>query len=223
MDNNVTTTTNTTPLMEDDGTVIEHIDQDGNTVKVEDTTASVNEENTESTSADDSKQSETTQNNDTKNEESTETVSAPTTDSGTVENKEVETPAQPEETVKEESTLINNEESHDVANDSSTTETTEVKEEVKETTDTKPTDTVVDSTSKPTEETTVQPYVSFGVPSKDKETILINRIKKANLLSELKKTEDGEYIMGPYNSLEDAYQARKQVIRKGLRGKIIEF
>lgn len=220
MDNNVTTTTNTTPLMEDDGTVIEHIDQDGNTVKVEDTTASVNEENTESTSADDSKQSETTQNNDTKNEESTETVSAPTTDSGTVEDKKVETPSQPEETVKEESTPINNEESHDVVNNSSTTETTEVKEE---TTDTQSTDTVTDSTSKPTEETTVQPYVSFGVPSKDKETILINRIKKANLLSELKKTEDGEYIIGPYNSLEDAYQARKQVIRKGLRGKIIEF
>lgn len=219
MDNNVTTTTNTTPLMEDDGTVIEHIDQDGNTVKVEDTTASVNEENTESTSADDSKQSETTQNNDTKNEESTETVSAPTTDSGTVEDKKVETPSQPEETVKEESTPINNEESHDVANDSSTTETTEVKE----TTDTQSTDTITDSTSKPTEEITVQPYVSFGVPSKDKETILINRIKKANLLSELKKTEDGEYIIGPYNSLEDAYQARKQVIRKGLRGKIIEF
>lgn len=220
MDNNVTTATNTTPLMEDDGTVIEHIDQDGNTVKVEDTTASVNGENTESTSADDSKQSETTHNNDAKNEESTETVSTPTTDSGTVEDKEVETPSQPEETVKEESTPINNAESHDVVNGSSTTETTEVKEE---TTGTQSDDTVTNSTSQTTEETTVQPYVSFGVPSKDKETILINRIKKANLLSELKKTEDGEYIIGPYNSLEDAYQARKQVIRKGLRGKIIEF
>ena len=212
MDNNATTTTeNVTPLMEDDGTVIEHVDENGHTVKVENTNTASTEETTTDTSTSDSKQSENTQETEVKKDESTENESTPTTDSNT---------EKVEETVSETTHESTNE---TVNNSTSTTENETVTQTPSnEETTTTPTEDVK-ATDEVKEEVETHPYVSFGVPSPEKVDIFIKRIKKANLLSELKKTEDGEYILGPYNNLEEAYQARKQIIRKGLRGKIIEF
>ena len=211
MDNNATTTTeNVTPLMEDDGTVIEHVDENGHTVKVENTDASHVEETVTDTSTVDSKQSENTQETEVKKDESTENESTPTTDSNT---------EKVEETVSETT--------HESTNETVASPSTTENETVTQTPSSEETTTLTDEDVKVTdevkEEVETHPYVSFGVPSPEKVDIFIKRIKKANLLSELKKTEDGEYILGPYNSLEEAYQARKQIIRKGLRGKIIEF
>ncbi len=211
MDNNATTTTeNVTPLMEDDGTVIEHVDENGHTVKVENTDASHVEETATDTSTADSKQSENTQETEVKKDESTENESTPTTDSNT---------EKVEETVSETT--------HESTNETVASPSTTENETVTQTPSSEETTTLTDEDVKVTdevkEEVETHPYVSFGVPSPEKVDIFIKRIKKANLLSELKKTEDGEYILGPYNSLEEAYQARKQIIRKGLRGKIIEF
>jgi|GEM_PF-5005716 len=210
MDNNTTTTTeNVTPLMEDDGTVIEHVDENGHTVKVENTDASHVEETATDTPTADSKQSENTQETEVKKDESTENENTPTTgsDAEKVEETVSETTHEStNETVASPSTTEN----ETVTQTPSSEETTTPTEDVKATDEVK-------------EEVKTHPYVSFGVPSPEKVDIFIKRIKKANLLSELKKTEDGEYILGPYNSLEEAYQARKQIIRKGLRGKIIEF
>ena len=210
MDNNATTTTeNVTPLMEDDGTVIEHVDENGHTVKVENTNTASTEETTTDTSTSDSKQSENTQETEVKKDESTENESTPTTGSDA---------EKVEETVSETT--------HESTNETVTSPSTTKNETVPQTPSSEETTTPtedVKATDEVKEEVETHPYVSFGVPSPEKVDIFIKRIKKANLLSELKKTEDGEYILGPYNNLEEAYQARKQIIRKGLRGKIIEF
>ena len=210
MDNNATTTTeNVTPLMEDDGTVIEHVDENGHTVKVENTNTASTEETATDTSTTDSKQSENTQETEVKKDESTENESTPTTGSDA---------EKVEETVSETT--------HESTNETVTSPSTTKNETVPQTPSSEETTTPtedVKATDEVKEEVETHPYVSFGVPSPEKVDIFIKRIKKANLLSELKKTEDGEYILGPYNNLEEAYQARKQIIRKGLRGKIIEF
>lgn len=89
-------------------------------------------------------------------------------------------------------------------------------------TDNVPDDVEVKEESDPIPESDGRFYVSIGFTKDDNHLMAVEeRVYKAG--EKFTVTASGEIIVGPYKTYEDAIEGRRNITRKGLKGKIVKF